>query len=139
MLRVVLTYKARVVCALGVKDGAVSKCVIKCVIRGALRTRRGQHRGCPLRGCHTSSDGCSRREKKGRGSMECFLIFIEIRAQSGLSRGREGYQAPVDTGGRVDKRIEAKSSVPYMGTWDGRSQWCNRLSEGDRYYDPNLG
>ncbi len=37
MVRVVLTYKARVVWALGVKDGAVCKCVT----RGALRTRRG--------------------------------------------------------------------------------------------------
>ncbi len=58
---------------------------------------------------------------------------------SGLSESRKGYKTSADIGGRVDKRIEAKSSVPYMGTWDGRSQWCNRLSEGDRYYDPNLG
>src|ERR687894_530072 len=63
MLRVVLTYKAWVVWALGVKDGAVSKCVI----RGVLGRAVGQHGGCPLGGCHTSSDGCSRR-KKGRGS-----------------------------------------------------------------------
>ncbi len=68
-----------------------------------------------------------------------FFDFLKISAQSGLSRSRKGYEAPANTGGRVDKRIEAKSSVPYMGTWDGRSQWCNRLSEGDRYYDPNLG
>jgi hypothetical protein len=67
------------------------------------------------------------------------FVSIEIHAQNGLSRGRGGYEAPANDGGRVDKRIEAKSSVPYMGTWDGRSQWCNRLSEGDRYYDPNLG
>jgi hypothetical protein len=71
--------------------------------------------------------------------MEFFLIFLKIRAQSGLSRGRGGYETPANTGGRVDKRIEAKSSVLYMGTWDGQSQWCNRLSEGGRYNDRILG
>ncbi len=71
--------------------------------------------------------------------MECFLFLSITGAQSGLSGSRKGYETSADIGGRVDKRIEAKSSVPYMGTWDGRSQWCNRLSKGDRDYDPNLG
>ena len=68
-----------------------------------------------------------------------FFGFLKLSAQSGLSRSRKGYEAPANTGGRVDKRIEAKSSVLYMGTWDGQSQWCNRLSEGGRYYDRILG
>ncbi len=69
-----------------------------------------------------------------------FFDFLQtISAQSGLSGGGKGYEAPANTGGRVDKRIEAKSSVLYMGTWDGQSQWCNRLSEGGRYYDRILG
>ena len=72
-----------------------------------------------------------------RGVFFDFLLIIG--AQSGLSKGREGYEAPANSGGSVDKRIEAKSSVPYMGTWDGQSQWCNRLSEGGRYYDRILG
>jgi hypothetical protein len=68
-----------------------------------------------------------------------FAFLLLISAQSGLSKGREGYETPASSGGRVDKKIEAKSSVPYMGTWDGQSQWCNRLSEGGRYYDRILG
>jgi len=72
-----------------------------------------------------------------RGVFFDFLLIIG--AQSGLSKGREGYEAPANSGGSVDKRIEAKSSVLYMGTWDGQSQWCNRLSEGGRYYDRILG
>jgi hypothetical protein len=64
---------------------------------------------------------------------------MKIGAQSGLSEDREGYEASANIGESVDKKIEAKRSVLYLGTWDGQSQWCNRLSEGGRYYDRNLG
>ena len=98
MLRVVLTYKARVVWALGVKEGAVSKCVT----REASGRAVGQHRGCPLRGCHTSSDGCSRKKKKGRGSIEYFFNFLsKIGAQRGLRGGRQGYEALANPAWRV--------------------------------------
>jgi hypothetical protein len=32
--------------------------------------------------------------------------------------------------------VEARNSVPYMGTWDGRSQWCNRLARSMDLYGP---
>jgi hypothetical protein len=77
MLRVVLTYENSAYGAVGIKDQAVRKRLIRGAPWGA--TRAPVQEGVRL-GCHEPLDECVRRRKKGPNSMGClFLFFFDTR------------------------------------------------------------